>query len=222
MECCSCAIVCMKRGYLNNFATGSGPLAVPRVREDSNRKIMTHSSSRTIAATHSLADINRMDASAFAVAFGKVYEHSPWIAERAFALRPPLGFPSRAALHAALVATVHSAMEEEQVGLLCAHPELAGKEAAAGTLTADSTREQAVAGLTAMNAEDVNRLRALNARYRGTFGFPFIIAARNNTQAAIFGTLAARLHNTRAMELHNALAQVGEIARLRLLDLIAA
>lgn len=168
-----------------------------------------------------LAEINRMDAAAFAVALGKVVEHSTWIAQRAFLLRPPAGFPSRAALHAALVAALHSASADEQIGLLCAHPELAGAEAAAGTLTADSTREQTVAGLTAMNPEDVNRLRALNRCYRERFGFPFIIAARNNSQAAIFGTLEARLHNTRTMELHNALAQVGEIARLRLLDLIA-
>lgn len=182
---------------------------------------MTLVPSRTTAVTHSLADINRMDSGAFAAAFGKVYEHSAWIAERAFALRPRSGFSSSAALHAALVATVHSAMEDEQIGLLCAHPELAGKEAATGTLTVDSTREQAVAGLAAMQADDVDRLRGLNQRYREKFGFPFIIAARNNTQAAIFGALEARLHNTRAMELHNALAQVGEIARLRLTDLIA-
>ena len=175
----------------------------------------------TKAARQSLADINRMDAHAFAIAFGKVYEHSAWVAERAFALRPAAGFSSRAALHAALVSTLSSASEDEQVGLLCAHPELGGKEAAAGTLTADSTREQAGAGLAAMRPGDVARLRALNQRYREQCGFPFIIAARNNTQAAIFGTLEARLHNTRAMELHNALAQVGEIARWRLLDLVA-
>jgi 2-oxo-4-hydroxy-4-carboxy-5-ureidoimidazoline decarboxylase len=173
------------------------------------------------AAAPPLAEINRMDATAFAAAFGKVYEHSPWIAERAFALRPAAGFASRAGLHAALVATVHAATIDEQIRLLCAHPELAGKEAAAGTLTAASTQEQAVAGLTALRAAEVDRLRGLNRRYREKFGFPFIIAARNNTQAAIFGTLEARLHNTRAMELHNALAQVGEIARLRLLELIA-
>ena len=182
---------------------------------------MSPISSSTFAAAHALAEINRMDSTAFAVAFGKVYEHSAWIAERAFALRPASGFASRAALHAALVATVHAATEGEQIGLLCAHPELAGKEATAGTLTADSTREQAIAGLAAMTAEDVTRLRTLNLRYREKFGFPFIIAARNNTQAAIFGSMEARLHNTRTMELHNALAQVGEIARLRLLDLMA-
>ena len=164
----------------------------------------------------SLDDINRMDAQAFAAAFGKVYEHSPWIAQRAFALRPGGGFASLPALHAALAATVGAAPEAEQIALLDAHPELAGVEAAAGTLTADSTREQATAGLSAMTAADVSRLRALNARYRERFGFPFIIAARNNTQTAIFGTLEARLCNTREMELRNALAQVGEIARLRL------
>lgn len=182
---------------------------------------MTLGPSRTDVAAHSLAEINRMDATAFAAALGKVYEHSAWIAERAFALRPPSGFSSRALLHAALVATIHSAAEDEQIGLLRAHPELAGNEAAAGTLTSDSMHEQAIAGLSAINAEDVIRLREMNLRYLQEFAFPFIIAARNNTQVAIFGTLEARLHNTRAMELRNALAQVGEIARLRLLDLIA-
>ena len=177
-------------------------------------------SGSSVAAIHSLAAINRMDASAFAAVLGGVYEHSAWIAERAFALRPPAGFPSRAALHAALVATMHAATEDERIGLLRAHPELAGKEAASGTLTADSTREQAVAGLVALRAGDADRLRALNRRYREKFGFPFIIAVRTNTQAAIFGALEARLHNTRAMELHNALAQVGEIARWRLTDLV--
>jgi 2-oxo-4-hydroxy-4-carboxy-5-ureidoimidazoline decarboxylase len=153
----------------------------------------------------------------FATAFGAVYEHSPWVAQRAFALRP---FASRAALHAALVATVQSASNAEKVALLNAHPELAGKEAAAGTLTASSTSEQASAGLTAMTAALVDELRDLNGRYREQFGFPFIIAVRNNTQAAIFGALRARMHNATAMELNNALMNVGEIARLRLIDLV--
>ena len=166
--------------------------------------------------TLTLDSINAMDARAFAAAFGKVYEHSPWIAERAFALRPHDGFRSLAALHAALVATVGSSTRDEQIALLRAHPDLAGVEAEAGTLTTDSTREQNAAGLDALSADEVARLRHLNARYRDRFGFPFIIAARNNTKAAIFGSLEARLHNTADMELRNALAQVGEIARLRL------
>lgn len=168
-----------------------------------------------------LDELNRMDAQEFTALLGGVYEHSPWIAARAFGLRPAGGFPTRAHLHAALVATVHSASEAEKLALLDAHPALAGKEAASGSLTAASHAEQTSAGLTAMTAADVVRLRELNARYRDKFGFPFIIAVRNHTQAAILGSLEARLFNTRSMEVNNALAQVGEIARLRLLDLVS-
>jgi 2-oxo-4-hydroxy-4-carboxy-5-ureidoimidazoline decarboxylase len=169
---------------------------------------------------YSLRSINAMTPAQFSAAFSAIYEHSPWIAERAFALKPAGGFASRAQVHAALAATVQSASEVEKVALLNAHPELAGKEAAAGTLTAASTSEQVSAGLTAMTAADVTQLRELNATYREKFGFPFIIAVRNNTQTAIFGAIKSRLFNTRAMELNNALMQVGEIARLRLIDLI--
>lgn len=167
-----------------------------------------------------LKDINQFTPAEFSSAFGAVYEHSPWIAERAFALKPVAGFASHASVHAALVATVQSASEDEKLNLLNSHPELAGKEAAAGTLTSESTREQAAAGLSAMTAADIAQLRELNAAYRGKFGFPFIIVARNNTQGAIFGAIKSRLLNTRAMEFNNNLMQVGEIARLRLLDII--
>ena len=167
-----------------------------------------------------LNEINHFSPAEFSSAFGAVYEHSPWIAERAFALKPASGFTSRATVLAALVATVQSANETEKLVLLNAHPELAGKEAAAGTLTDQSTREQAAVGLSAMTAADVAHLRELNAAYRAKFDFPFIIVARNNSQSAIFGAIKSRLLNTRAMEFNNNLMQVGEIARLRLLDLI--
>ena len=167
-----------------------------------------------------LNQINQFSPAEFSSAFGAVYEHSPWIAERAFALKPSSGFTSRAGVLAALVASVHSASEAEKNALLNSHPELAGKEAASGTLTDESTREQAAAGLSAMSAADVAQLRALNAAYREKFDFPFIIVARNNTQGAIFGAIKSRLLNTSAMEFNNNLMQVGEIARLRLLDLI--
>jgi 2-oxo-4-hydroxy-4-carboxy-5-ureidoimidazoline decarboxylase len=173
------------------------------------------------AETYTLNAINTMDAHTFASAFGKVYEHSPWIAQRAFDARPAAGFATLSALHGALVATVGSASLDEQSILLRAHPELAGVEAAAGALTNESTHEQQAAGLNALSVDEVRRLRVLNARYRERFGFPFIIAARNNTKAAIYGTLEARLHNTSDMELRNALAQVGEIARLRLTAMTA-
>lgn len=167
-----------------------------------------------------LHQINQFTPAEFSNAFGAVYEHSPWIAERAFALNQATGFISRAAVHAALVATVQSATELEKLTLLNAHPELAGKEAAAGTLTSESTSEQAGAGLTAMTAAMVTQLREHNRAYREKFGFPFIIAARNNTQDAIFAAVTSRLANTRAMEFNNNLMQVGEIARLRLVDII--
>ena len=167
-----------------------------------------------------LNEINQFSPAEFSSAFGAVYEHSPWIAERAFTLKPITGFSSRAAVLAALVAAVQSANEAEKLALLNSHPELAGKEASAGTLTNESTREQAAAGLSAMTAADVAALREMNAAYRAKFDFPFIIVARNNTQAAIFGAIESRLQNTRAMEFNNNLMQVGEIARLRLLDLM--
>ncbi len=167
-----------------------------------------------------LNEINHFSPAEFSAAFGAVYEHSPWIAQRAFVLKPPTGFTSRATVLAALVATVQSANDAEKLALLNSHPELAGKEAAAGTLTNESTREQAAAGLSSMTAADVAQLRELNAAYREKFGFPFIIVARNNTQDAIFGAIRSRLMNTRSMEFNNNLMQVGEIARLRLLDLI--
>lgn len=167
-----------------------------------------------------LHQINQFSPAEFSSAFGAVYEHSQWVAERAFALKPATGFASRVAVHAALVATVHSANENEKNALLNSHPELAGKAPASGALTRESTSEQAGAGLSAMSAALVEELRAHNAAYRGKFGFPFIVAVRNNTQDAIFAAVASRLKNTREMEFNNNLMQVGEIARLRLLDLI--
>jgi 2-oxo-4-hydroxy-4-carboxy-5-ureidoimidazoline decarboxylase len=166
---------------------------------------------------HSITEINALSPAAFTHVFGAVYEHSPWVAQRAFTHKP---FQNRAHLHSALIASVQAASESEQLVLLNAHPELAGIEAATGALTSASTHEQASAGLTAMTAELVRDLQALNAQYLAQFGFPFIIAVRNNTQSAIFATLRARLQNTSAMERNNALMNVGEIARLRLRDIV--
>ena len=166
-----------------------------------------------------LAQINAMTPDAFSAAFGAVYEHSPWIAQRAFARRP---FASATDLLLALWGVVQAASPEEQLALIASHPELAGREAQAGTLTAASTQEQAAAGLGLLNPEQRAELVELNRRYAERFGFPFIICARLNSREAIFGTLRARLHNQREQELHNALAQIGQIARLRLADLLGA
>ena len=164
-----------------------------------------------------LDEINRYAPREFSAAFGAVYEHSPWIAERAYARRP---FASRADLHLALYGVVRTASEAEQVALIRAHPELAGREAQAGALTDASTREQAQAGLSALTPEEFADLGRLNADYAAKFGFPFVICARLNRKDAIFGTLRARLANTRDQEIANAIAQIGEIARLRLEDLV--
>lgn len=165
-----------------------------------------------------LDELNRASPDEFSRAFGPVYEHSPWVAERAYARRP---FASRLDVQLALYGAVQSATEGEKVALIRAHPELAGKEAREGTLTAASAREQSAAGLGVLSPDEAALLRRLNADYRDAFGFPFVICARLNRKDAIVGTLRARLANTREQEIDNAIAQIGEIARLRLADLVA-
>jgi 2-oxo-4-hydroxy-4-carboxy-5-ureidoimidazoline decarboxylase len=161
--------------------------------------------------------VNRMSAASFSAELGKVCENAPWIAERAFARRP---FASRLDLQLALYAVVQGATRDEQLALLRAHPELAGHEAQTGTLTDESAHEQKAAGLDALPPAEFARLAELNRAYRGKFGFPAIIAVRLNTKAAIFHAFEGRLHNDVEQELQNNLAQVGEVTRLRLRDLL--
>lgn len=170
------------------------------------------------AALFTVDRINQMGATEFSAIFGKVYENSPWIAERAFARSP---FASRLDLQMALYGVVQGATHDEQVALLRSHPELAGRQAQAGTMTDESVGEQKRAGLDALPPAEFARLRELNRAYLAKFGFPAIIAARLNTKAAIFLAFESRLHNDVEQERQNSLAQVGEIARLRLGDLLA-
>jgi 2-oxo-4-hydroxy-4-carboxy-5-ureidoimidazoline decarboxylase len=160
-----------------------------------------------------LAALSAMPQAEFVAHLGDIFEHSPWIAERAWVARP---FASIEALHAAMVAAVDHAAEAEQLGLICAHPELAGKEAAAGTLTAASTGEQRGAGLDQCSAEEIQRLRGLNADYRERFGFPFVIAVKGLSRYQIMDAVEARLNNERATEFRTCLEQIGRIARFRL------
>lgn len=168
-----------------------------------------------------LDTINQMDPAAFSRLFGSVYEHSPWIVERAFAQRDGRPFASPAELYLSLYRVVQEAGADEQLALIRSHPELAGKEAQQGTLTTESTGEQLKAGLNALTPAERDELRQLNAQYRKRFGFPFIICARQNTRDAIFGTLRARLHNSVEQERQITLSQIGEIARLRVLDILS-
>ena len=160
-----------------------------------------------------LAEINAMSEDAFVAALGGVFEHSPWVAQRALIDRP---FSSVAALHAAMVAAVDRASEPQKLALLRAHPELAGKAAIRGEMTADSVREQSGAGLTHCTPEEFARLTDLNARYNARFGFPFILAVKGYDRAGVLAEFARRLSNDRATEFKECLAQVARITRHRL------
>jgi len=163
--------------------------------------------------------VNAMDRDAFVAALGGAFEHSPWVAEGAWAARP---FASVDALHAAMVAVVQRLPHEARIAFLCAHPELAGKEAEAGTMTRESESEQASAGLGALSRQELDELRRLNARYRERHGFPFIIAVRRHGKAAIFEQLRWRIERDSGSELTEALAQIAAITRLRVGALVGA
>jgi 2-oxo-4-hydroxy-4-carboxy-5-ureidoimidazoline decarboxylase len=160
-----------------------------------------------------VADVNVLDRSAFVSTFGGVFEHSPWVAEGAWAMRPFSGID---ALHAAMLAVVDAADEQRQLALLRAHPELAGKAAVRGELTADSTKEQAGAGLSQCTPDEFARLQELNARYNEKFGFPFILAVKGYDRGGILNEFARRVENDRGTEFAECLGQIAKITRFRL------
>ena len=163
-----------------------------------------------------MAELNRLTPEEFVEVIGPVFEHSPWIAGEAAAWRPFTGF---APLHAALCETVRSASEEKQLALIRAHPDLVGRAALAGTLTAESSREQAGAGLNQLSPEEIALFQRHNAAYRNKFGFPFVICARLNKKDAILAGFARRLPNDREQEIAAALEEIFKIAWFRLRDL---
>ena len=164
------------------------------------------------------ADVNALDRAAFVSRFGGIFEHSPWVAERAWPARP---FADVAALHGAMVRAMRAGGTDEKTALLRAHPALAGREAKEGRLTAASTGEQKSAGLDRLAPEEMRRLAELNAAYRATFGFPFIIAVRARTKDQILAEFRRRLARTPAEEFAAALGEVETIARIRLERLFA-
>lgn len=168
----------------------------------------------SMTAPLSLADANALDAPSFVAAFGHIYEHAPWVAEAVLPRRP---FTSTAALAAAMAAAVAAQPIERRLELLRAHPDLA----TAAALTAASAAEQNALGLDRLDAAEAAAFAAENAAYRARFGIPFIIAVRGQRdRAAIRAALARRLAHTADEELAAALAQVDQIARYRLEDLI--
>jgi len=164
-----------------------------------------------------IAELNAMDGAEFTRIVGPVYEHSPWIAEATWARRP---FASLDALHRALSDTVANAGEARQLALLRAHPDLVGRAAQAGTLTASSSNEQASAGLDQLTAGEIAQFQKYNAAYRARFDFPFILCARQNKKEAILEKFPMRLERSRVEEIQTALDEVAKIARLRLEDLL--
>lgn len=168
-----------------------------------------------------LDHLNACDAAEFVRAIIGIYEHSPWIPERTAAKRP---FASLTALKLGLQASVSAASEDEQLGLIRAHPQLAGKAAIAGELTRESRGEQATAGLDNCSQDEFATLQRLNADYNARFGFPFILAVKGPdgkgfNRQQIITTFARRLKSRRADELAEDLRQIHRIAELRLNDL---
>jgi len=159
---------------------------------------------------------SRMTKDDFVTAYGGIFEHSPWIAERAFGLELGPAHDCAAGVHSALARVFRSASPQERLGVLNAHPDLAGKLAAAKRLTPESSAEQASAGLDALTDEERATFAALNAAYVEKFGFPFIIAVRDHDKNGILAAFDRRLANTPDVEFAEACRQVERIAELRL------
>jgi OHCU decarboxylase len=156
----------------------------------------------------------------FTTLYGSIFEHSEWVAERTF--RGELGPANDTAtgLHAAMCRVFRGASEEERLGVLQAHPDLAGKLAAAERLTEASAGEQASAGLDALTDAERTKFTELNDAYQAKFGFPFIIAVRDHTKAQILKAFEKRLGSDRDTEFATACRQVERIAELRLKALL--
>jgi len=160
-----------------------------------------------------------LDRMQFVTLYGRVYEHSPWIAEAAWAMGLKPQHDTVEGLHEALAAIVNAASHERQLALLNAHPDLAGRLAVRGELTTESTSEQASAGLDKCSPEEFRRFTELNDAYRRKFPFPFIMAVKGRSRAEILDAFERRIDHDADTEFRTALDQVHKIALLRLRDL---
>jgi 2-oxo-4-hydroxy-4-carboxy-5-ureidoimidazoline decarboxylase len=160
-----------------------------------------------------VGELNALDREHFVAAIGWVFEHSPWVAARAWPGRP---FASLDALHLAMIAQLEAASPEEQLALLRAHPDLGARPG----ISDASTQEQAGAGLDRLTPEEFESLHRLNRAYRDKFGFPFLFAVRGSTKYDILKALQRRLEATAEDEYREALRQVSRIAEFRLVDTV--
>lgn len=163
-----------------------------------------------------MSNIATLDKQTFVERFGGVFEHSPWIAEAAYDAGLPVGIDSAEALHSAMVAALRKGTEAQKRDLILAHPDLAGRLAQAGRLTADSSREQTSAGLDLLSDEERARFTELNERYKAKFGLPFIMAVKGRSKEDILAAFQSRLENNPVQEFATALEQIERIALLRL------
>jgi 2-oxo-4-hydroxy-4-carboxy-5-ureidoimidazoline decarboxylase len=157
----------------------------------------------------SVSELNGMSREQFAQALGWIFENSPWVAERAFELRP---FASLAALHRAMVQQLEAAPTAQQYALLCAHPDLGTR----AKVSAASAGEQAGAGLNRLTADEYSGFQELNRAYRDKFGFPFLYTVKGSTKKDIFAALLLRLDSSPEEEFHQALTEISRIAWFRL------
>ena len=155
-----------------------------------------------------------MSSEEFMARYGEIYEHSPWVAERAAALVDDKADADTVAR--AMRECVTNASRDEQLALICAHPDLAGKAAIAGEISAASVGEQASAGLDRCAPRELERLDKLTREYRQRFGFPFVMAVRGRSAGEILDAMQARLGNGYDDEFDTALAEIHKIAHLRL------
>ena len=165
-----------------------------------------------------LEEANALDEREFVARFGGVFEHSPWVAQRVWKMRP---FRTAEALHEAMMEAVVQANNDERLALVRAHPELAGAEAKEGTLTADSSSEQGRLGFLRLTSEEFQEMARLNQRYRERHGFPCIVALRlHATRASVLKEMERRASNDSIIELAKALEQIAHITRGRLASVL--
>ncbi|HEX6291546.1 MAG TPA: 2-oxo-4-hydroxy-4-carboxy-5-ureidoimidazoline decarboxylase [Herpetosiphonaceae bacterium] len=163
-------------------------------------------------------ELNALDHEPFVAALDFVFEGPPWIVAEAWHARP---FRDLAHMHQALCQVMESAPTEQKIALIRSHPDLVGRAALAGTLTPESTGEQAAAGLDRLTPDEIATFNRLNQTYRERFGFPFVICARENKKASILAGFDERLQHTREQEIEAALREIARIAYLRLRDAVA-
>ncbi|WP_417704512.1 2-oxo-4-hydroxy-4-carboxy-5-ureidoimidazoline decarboxylase [Pseudomonas sp.] len=159
---------------------------------------------------------SRLSRADFIKAFADIYEHSPWVAEQAFDLGQDERIDEIDGLHQRMAGLMLRASHAAQLALINAHPDLAGKAAVRGELTAASTAEQAGAGINECTAEEFARFTELNAAYKAKFGFPFIMAVKGSNRHQILAAFEERIHNTPDEEFAYALAEINKIALFRL------